>query len=71
VSLLVAVVCLDFELTMADTVNPGRAPLVIGVFLLGSVQLFFIGILGKYIGSIPIQVDPRPLVIEKERIDLD
>ena len=47
----------------------GVAPLVIGLFLFASVQLFFIGILGEYIGSIHTQVLKRPLVVEKERIN--
>jgi hypothetical protein len=71
VSLLVAVVYLVLKLTMWDTFDLGLAPLVIGVYLLGSVQLFFIGILGEYIGSIHTQVYHRPLVIEKERINFD
>jgi len=32
------------------------APLVIGIFLLGSVQLVFMGMLGDYIGAIHTQV---------------
>ena len=47
----------------------GTAPLLIGLFLFSSVQLFFIGILGEYIGAIHTQVLKRPLVIEKERIN--
>lgn len=47
----------------------GVAPLVIGLFFFASVQLFFIGILGEYIGSIHTQVLKRPLVVEKERIN--
>ena len=38
-------------------------------FLLSSIQLFFIGILGEYIGAIYTQVRERPLVIEKERVN--
>ena len=71
VALLVAVVYLVLKLTMWDTFELGLAPLVIGVYLLGSVQLFFIGMLGEYIGSIHTQVYHRPLVIEKERINFD
>jgi glycosyltransferase involved in cell wall biosynthesis len=37
-------------------------------FFFSSVQLFFIGIIGEYIGAIFTQVQRRPLVIEKERI---
>jgi glycosyltransferase involved in cell wall biosynthesis len=47
----------------------GQAPIVIGLFLFSSVQLFFIGIVGEYIGAIHTQVLHRPLVIEKERIN--
>jgi glycosyltransferase involved in cell wall biosynthesis len=46
----------------------GTAPILIGMFLFSSVQLFFIGIIGEYIGSIHTQVLKRPLVVEKERI---
>ena len=49
----------------------GMAPVIIGLFFFGSVQLFFIGILGEYIGAIHTQVQRRPLVIEKERINFD
>lgn len=49
----------------------GIAPIVIGFFFISSVLLFFIGILGEYIGSIHTLVLKRPLVIEKERINFD
>lgn len=47
----------------------GTAPILIGIFFFASVQLFFIGILGEYIGSIHTRVMKRPMVIEKERIN--
>jgi glycosyltransferase involved in cell wall biosynthesis len=71
VALLVAVAYLVIKLTFWNTFSLGLAPLVIGVYMLGSVQLFFIGILGEYIGSIHTQVYHRPLVIERERINFD
>lgn len=49
----------------------GQAPLLIGIFFLGSVQLLFIGLIGEYVGAIHTQVQHRPLVIEKERINFD
>jgi len=70
-ALLVAVAYLVIKLTFWNTFSLGLAPLVIGVYFIGSVQLFFIGILGEYIGSIHTQVYHRPLVIEKERINFD
>ncbi|HTA16592.1 MAG TPA: glycosyltransferase, partial [bacterium] len=47
----------------------GVAPLVIGFFFIASVQLFFIGIIGEYLGNIHTQVLKRPRVVEKERIN--
>jgi glycosyltransferase involved in cell wall biosynthesis len=47
----------------------GIAPVVIGLFFLGSVQLFFIGIIGEYLGAILTKVTKRPLVVEKERLN--
>jgi hypothetical protein len=35
------------------------------------VQLFFIGILGEYIGAIHTQVQKRPHVVELERINFE
>ena len=71
VALFVAFVYLVMKLTMWQTFDLGLAPLVIGVYFLGSVQLFFIGVLGEYIGSIHTQVHKRPLVVERERINFD
>lgn len=49
----------------------GFAPVIIGLFCVASVQLFFLGVLGEYVGSIYTQVRNRPLVIEEERINFD
>jgi hypothetical protein len=68
-SLAVGTVYLIYKLLFWQQFPAGTAPLVIGVFFFASVQLFFIGILGEYIGSIHTQVLKRPLVVEKERIN--
>ena len=68
-SLLVALVYLIYKLVFWYSLPVGTAPLVIGLFFFASVQLFFIGILGEYIGAIHTQVLKRPLVVEKERIN--
>ncbi len=70
-SLLVAVGYFIYKLLFWDWFEVGLAPLVIGVFFFASVQLFFIGIIGEYIGSINTEVRKRPLVIERERINFD
>jgi glycosyltransferase involved in cell wall biosynthesis len=49
----------------------GVAPIIISIFFLGSVQLFFIGVLGEYIGFIYTNVVRRPLVVEDERINFE
>ena len=48
----------------------GVAPVIIGLFCVASVQLLFLGVLGEYVVSIYTQVRNRPLVIERERINL-
>jgi hypothetical protein len=68
-SLLVAFSYLLVKLIFWNSFALGQAPVLIGVFFFGSVQLFFIGILGEYIGAIHAQVHPRPWVIERERLN--
>ncbi len=71
VSLCVAVGYFICKLLYWNSFQLGLAPLEIGLFFFGSVQLFFIGILGEYIGAIYTQVQNRPHVIEMERINFD
>ena len=68
-SFVVGLVYLFYKLLFWQQFTLGSAPIVIGLFFLGSVQLFFLGIVGEYIGAIYTQVMKRPLVIEKERIN--
>jgi glycosyltransferase involved in cell wall biosynthesis len=68
-SLLVAIGYFIYKLVYWYEFQIGTAPMVIGIFLFSSVQLFFIGIIGEYIGAIHTQIRKRPLVIEKERIN--
>ena len=68
-SLVVALIYFFYKLVFWYSLPVGTAPLVIGLFFFASVQLFFIGILGEYIGAIHTQVLNRPLVVEKERIN--
>ena len=68
-SLAVAAVYFIYKLVFWYSFTVGMAPLVIGLFFFSSVQLFFIGIIGEYIGEILTQVQRRPLVVEKERIN--
>lgn len=70
-SLLVGLGYLVYKLIFWYSFTVGIAPLVLGLFFLGSVQLLSMGILGEYIGSIYTHVQKRPYVIEKERINFE
>ena len=70
-SFLVGVAYLIYKLIFWNSFPVGIAPLVIGVFLSFSIQLFFLGILGEYVAVIHTRVMKRPLVVEKERINFD
>jgi polyisoprenyl-phosphate glycosyltransferase len=67
-SLLAAVGYLLAKLLFWNHFEANTAPTLIAIFFFAAVQLFFIGLLGEYIGAILTQVTKRPLVIEKERV---
>lgn len=69
VSFIIGLIYLILKLIYWDRMSAGMAPVLIGVFFIGAVQLFFIGFIGEYIMSINQRVMKRPLVIEEERIN--
>ena len=69
ISLALGTFYLAYKLIFWNSFSVGMAPLVLGLFFLGSVQLIALGIIGEYIGSIHTFVLNRPLVTEKERIN--
>lgn len=69
ISMIVALVYLVMKLIWWDRFLAGMAPMLIGMLFLGSVQIFFIGMVGEYILSINQRVMHRPLVVEEERIN--
>lgn len=71
ISLIVAFVYLILKLCNWSSFPAGNAPILIGVFVLGSIQLFFIGLLGEYVLNINTKVMKRPLVIEEKRINFE
>jgi len=70
-SLMAGLAYFAYKLLFWTNFTVGIAPLIIGLFFLGSVQLLSMGILGEYIGSIHTQVQKRPYVTEKERINFE
>ena len=69
VSFALGLVYLVYKLVFWQRFAVGVAPVAIGLFFFASVQLFFIGIVGEYIGAIHTRVTRRPLVVERERIN--
>jgi glycosyltransferase involved in cell wall biosynthesis len=70
-SLMAGMVYFAYKLLFWKQVTIGIAPIAIGMFFLGSLQLVFMGILGEYIGNIHTQVHNRPLVVERERLNFE
>ena len=70
-SIIVALLYLFYKLLFWNDFSIGVAPLVIGLFFFGSVQLVSLGILGEYVGAIHTQVQKRPYVVERERINFE
>jgi polyisoprenyl-phosphate glycosyltransferase len=69
VSFLLGVFYLVYKLVFWSHFTVGMAPMVLGLFFMGSVQLIALGIIGEYVGSVHTLVLNRPLVTEKERIN--
>lgn len=69
ISIIIAIITLIRKLMYWDAFDAGIAAIGVGVFVLGSVQLFFIGLLGEYVLNMNVRILDRPLVIESERIN--
>lgn len=70
-SFMVGIGYLIAKIIYWDEMDMGMAPLLIGGAFSFSILLFFIGIIGEYIGAIYTQVLNRPLVFEQERVNFD
>ncbi len=69
ISMIVAFAYLVMKLIWWDRFPAGMTPMLLGMLFLGSVQIFFIGMVGEYVLSINQRVMKRPLVIEEERLN--
>ena len=70
-SFLTAMIYVVLKLIFWNQFQLGIAPMLVAIFFFMSVQLFFIGIIGEYVGFIHTHVMKRPLVTEKLRINFD
>jgi glycosyltransferase involved in cell wall biosynthesis len=71
ISFLAGLAYFFYKLLFWQEFSVGIAPLVIGVFFLGSLQMLFLGIIGEYIGNIFTLAQNRPHVFEDERINFE
>jgi len=69
ISLLVGVFYLFYKLLFWDSFSLGLAPIIIGIFIVSSIQITLLGLVGEYVGIILLHQRNLPLVIEKERIN--
>ena len=69
ISFIIGITYLILKLIFWDNFSAGTVPIIIGIFFLGAIQIFFIGLLGEYILAINSRVMKRPLVVEEERIN--
>ena len=69
ISILISIIYFILKILFWDKFVIGTAPILIGVFFLGGLQLFFIGLLWEYIMNMNLRIMNRPLVIEEERIN--
>ncbi|MBR2957546.1 MAG: glycosyltransferase family 2 protein [Clostridia bacterium] len=71
IGFIIALIYLILKLVNWYRFPAGTTPILIGVFLMGSIQMFFIGLLGEYIMNINSRVMKRPLVVEEERLNFE
>lgn len=71
VCFLTGVIYLIYKLTHWYSFDVGVAPLLIGMFFIGSIQLLFIGIVGEYVGAVLRKISKNPLVVEEETLNFD
>lgn len=70
-SLFIAFLYLILKLSNWYGFQAGNAPLLIGVYMIGSIQLFFIGLIGEYILNMNARIIKRPLVVEEKRLNFE
>ena len=71
VAALLYLIMVVLEKLIAGIDIPGYATIIVLILLLGSMQLFCIGIIGEYVGKIFEQSKQRPIYISKEILTYD
>ena len=71
ICIIIALIYLILKLCNWYSFEAGMAPLLIGMFLLGGIQIFFIGFIGEYILNMNARLMHRPLVVVEEKLNFD
>lgn len=71
VAFIFSIIVLIMKLTHWDSYPMGIPSILIGIFFLGAVQLFFLGIMGEYILSINERSMDRPLTVADRLINFE
>jgi glycosyltransferase involved in cell wall biosynthesis len=67
----VALIAWAFYVKMTGRAIPGWASIVIPLFLIGGLNMLFLGLIGEYIGKIYSEVKRRPSFIIKEKFNIE
>lgn len=67
----VALIVWAFYVKMTGRAIPGWASIVIPLFLIGGLNMLFLGLIGEYIGKIYSEVKKRPPFIIKEKYNIE
>jgi glycosyltransferase involved in cell wall biosynthesis len=70
-SLITGLVFLLLKLFFWPAQLPAISAVIILIFFFSGIQLFFLGVIGEYVGAIHAQVRRKPFVIIEERINFD
>ena len=65
---VIAIITFVLKILNWTSFPTGVAAICIGVFFIGAMQMFFLGLLGEYVICINTRLLRRPLVIEEKRI---
>lgn len=70
-SFVIGLIYLIWKLVWWQDFQMGTAPILIGMFFLGAVQIFIMGLIGEYVGEILNRVSKKPDVVTTEEINFD
>ena len=70
-SIIYALVSVALYMFVPGSAQRGITTIIVALFFLSGMQMAFLGILGEYVTSIHAQVRKRPMVVERERINME